>query len=367
MYDKNLQRAIAYRVKAARMAKDWSQEQLSQALGISDRQTISDIETGKRALKSDELLKLSELLERDIDFFMNPFSVTGEAQFSWREQAVPRNTLDAFELKTGLWIGLLRSLREQQNKKISVFKYSLRLSAQSSFEEVQECAEKLVDELKFGPIPAESLNDIVQHKLDIPVLFFEFIENKQDATISGATCHLEEMNVILINRHEPETRRNYDLAHELFHALTWDSLKPEHQERLNKNKRIEQLADNFAAALLMPRVSLDKFIDEKKQNDMTHLCEVAEKFRVSPEALSWRLFNLNKISSDTQNSLKLKKQEPKQSTVPRLFSDNFVKLLHNALEDGYLSARKASKTIGFELNQLAEIFTQYQLTVPFEL
>lgn len=370
MYDKNLQRAIAYRVKAARTAKDWTQEQLSLALGLNDRQTISDIENGKRAIKSDELLKLSELLEKDIDFFINPFAITGEAQFSWRANpAITKNVLGAFELKTGLWIGLLRSLREQQNKKISVFKRSLPLSARSSFEDAQDCAEKLVDELKFGPIPAKNLHHIIQNELDIPVLFFEFLENKnkQDATISGATCHLEEMNVILINRNEPETRRNYDLAHELFHALTWDSLKPEYQEILNKNKRTEQLADNFAAALLMPRISLNKFIDSKKQNNIAHLCEVAAKLQVSPEALAWRLFNLNKISFDTQNSLKLKKQEPQKTAIPKLFSDNFVKMLHNALENGYLSARKASKTIGLELNQISEIFSQYQLTTPFEL
>lgn len=373
MYDKTLQRAIAYRVQAARTAKKWTQEQLSQALGLNDRQTVSDIETGKRALKSDELLKLSELLGQDIDFFINPFAIAGEAQFSWRANpAVTKTTLDAFELKTGLWIGLLRWLRVQQNEKTSVFKQSLRLSAQSSFEDAQECAEKLVVELDLGLVPAKNLLHTIQHKLDIPILLFEFTENKLGATISGATCHLEEMNVILINRHEPETRRYYDLAHELFHVLTWDSLKPEHQESNidltpSKKKRIEQLADNFAAALLMPRSSLDKFIDLENKNDITHLCEVAAQLHVAPVALSWRLLNLNRIDLATHNNLRLKKQHLQQFVVPSLFSDNFVKLLHNALDNGHLSARKASKIIGFELSQLAELFSQYKLTTPFEL
>ena len=373
MVDRNLQRAIAYRVQAARAAKKWTQEQLSQALGLNDRQTISDIETGNRALKSDELLKLSELLEQDIDFFINPFSIVGEAQFSWHANpAIAKNSLDAFELETGLWIGLLRWLRAQQNEKTSVFKKSLRLSAQSSFEDAQECAEQLVVEFALGLVPAKNLSQIIQHKLDIPILLFEFTENKQGATISGATCHLEEMDVILINRHEPETRRYYDLAYELFHILTWDSLKPEHLESNidlvpNKKKRLEQLADNFAAALLMPRASLDRLIVPEKKNDITHLCEVAAQLHVAPIALSWRLLTLNRINLATHNSLRVKKQHLQQFVAPRLFSDYFVKLLHNALENGHLSASKASKILALELNQLTELFSQYRTQSPFEV
>ncbi|PIQ10258.1 MAG: DNA-binding protein, partial [Hydrogenophilales bacterium CG18_big_fil_WC_8_21_14_2_50_58_12] len=81
---------------------------------------------------------------------------------------------------------------------------------------------------------------------------------------------------------------------------TWDAMKPDHRESnsiedRNKKKRIEQLADNFAAALLMPCASLDKLIDSDRQNDIAHLCEVAALLRVAPVALAWRLFNLKRI------------------------------------------------------------------------
>lgn len=71
-------------------------------------------------------------------------------------------------------------------------------------------------------------------------------------SIPGATCHLEEMGVILINRNENEARRFFDLAHELFHALTWDADKPDHRgvqlrsKIANKGKRIEQLANSLS-------------------------------------------------------------------------------------------------------------------------
>ena len=68
----------------------------------------------------------------------------------------------------------------------------------------------------------------------------------------------------MVNRNESEARRYYNLAHELFHALTWDAMKPAHRESNSidehisgkrAKQRIEQLADNFAATLLMPKSS----------------------------------------------------------------------------------------------------------------
>jgi transcriptional regulator with XRE-family HTH domain len=77
-------RLIGYRVKAARESAGWNQERLAAALGFNDRQSISDIENGKRRVQADELVTLSDALDRDIEFFLNPFAVAGEAQLSWR-------------------------------------------------------------------------------------------------------------------------------------------------------------------------------------------------------------------------------------------------------------------------------------------
>ena len=45
----------------------------------------------------------------------------------------------------------------------------------------------------------------------------------------------------------------------------------------------------------------------------------------------------------------------------------FVRMLHESLENGRLSARKAAKTMGLGLGGLAELFAQYDLPAPFEL
>jgi len=65
--------------------------------------------------------------------------------------------------------------------------------------------------------------------------------------------------------------------------------------------------------------------------------------------------------------LSLETQRPSVSGPPKRFSPTYVKMLHEALENGRLSARKAAKAMGLGLGGLTELFAQYDLTAPFEL
>lgn len=364
---------IGYRVKAAREIMGWSQSQLTKALGFNDRQSVSDIENGKRSLKPDELVALTDILNQDIEFFIDPFSVIGEAQFSWRaSDELAEDKLDCFELKVGKWIGLIRWFRDTDPERtIDPLKYSLRLNAKSSFEDAIACAENLVDKLDLGLIPAERMIEKIENDLDIPIIFIDTIDTPEGHSISGATCHLQDLGVILINRNEPEARRFYNLTHELFHALTWDAIKPDHKESnsiedRSGNKRLEQLADNFAAALLMPMRSLEHFIDRNKINDIEYLVNIAAKFHTSAIALSWRLYNLKWINDEMLTSLK-KARQSTTSSILKPFSFSFINKLYHAIDCGKLSARKAAKTMGMNLTQFSELFIEHSLAVPFEV
>lgn len=63
------QKLIGRRVQVARESKGYSQDALTKAIGLNNRQSISSIENGERAIKSEELLSISEFLDYDIDFF----------------------------------------------------------------------------------------------------------------------------------------------------------------------------------------------------------------------------------------------------------------------------------------------------------
>lgn len=367
----NSQKLIGYRVKAARDSNGWTQDQLADALELKDRQSVSDIENGKRSLRPDELVQLSEVLSRDIEFFLDPFNIAGEAQFSWRaSKEIEEKNLDNFEITAGKWIGLFRWLRES-NQDTNPLKESLRLTKQSTYEDAIICAENLVKKFELGEIPTKKLISFIEEKLDIPILFVDTINTPAGHSVSGACCHLKDFSIILINRNEPEGRIYYDLAHELFHVLTWDVMEPSHRESnsyedRSRNVRIEQLADNFAAALLMPESSLKRLIKEPQRNNINDLLQIATKFKVSSTALAWRLFNLKWINENIRNKLIVERQGS-SIMPPKPFSEKFVKSLHAALDSGRLSARKAAKAMSMSLMELQGLFGEYSLAVPFDL
>ena len=116
--------------------------------------------------------------------------------------------------------------------------------------------ERFAADFKLGPVPAEQLAEVMERELGVLVLMVDAIEG-----VSGAACRLPDLDAVLINRHEVPGRRNFDLAHELFHILTWDAMPPEHVEDASEQSkiRVEQLANNFASAVLMPAEVLDRF------------------------------------------------------------------------------------------------------------
>lgn len=362
---------VGLRIKHARDLLNLTQEQVSVAMGFNDRQTLSDIENGKRSVKTEELVKFTEVLDQEYDFFLDPFTVVAEAQYSWRASPeVPEAVLDSFEARASGWVGMLRWLRAQAPVAQNPLGFALRLDMHSTYEQAQRSAELLAKQLDLGPVPAQKLAHRIERHLDIPVLFVDAETNIERASISGAACHLAELGVILVNRRESAVRRNFDLAHELFHSLTWERMKPEHRESNStearqRTKRVEQLADNFAAALLMPRSSLDVLIDPARQKDVKHLAEIAGQLRVSVGALGWRLRGLGRIDEATREKLaKVRRAEP-AGELPKPFSESFVKQLHVALDKGRVTARKAAKTLGLSLQDLGQLFVTYELPDPF--
>lgn len=363
---------LGHRVRYARKLLGMDQEQLKQKLGFNDRQTVSDIETGKRSLKADELLLLSEVLDKDVQFFLDPLSVVAEAEYSWR--AAPElagEELDRFEERANGWVGLLRWLRREHKVEPKALKPVLRLTVSSTFERAQFVAEQLVETYKLGLIPAEGLVQFIDETMDIPVLFVEPGAGEAKA-ISGAACELGDLGVVLINRHEPAGRRAFDLAHEFFHTLTWEAMKPARRETNSVQDRkgahrIEQLANSFAGALLMPTASLDALINTDQASDVRHLAAVAAKLHVSTEALGWRLFQMGRIDTDTRVALAAVRVSNDQADAPRPFSRSFVQMLHTALDRGWLTARKAAKSMGMTLDELTNLFVTHDMSPPFRL
>ena len=93
-------------------------------------------------------------------------------------------------------------------------------------------------------------------------------------------------------------RRHFDLAHELFHILTWDTMPPEHVEDASEQSknRVEQLANSFASALLMPaavaRPLRRRGTERPRRSRSTRR---PTRLQVTATALKWRLVALGRL------------------------------------------------------------------------
>lgn len=363
---------IARRIKTARERAGLTQSQLSEKLGFKDRQTLAAIEAGQRKLLAEELVRAMQVFGVDLEYFTDEFRLVGEGIFSWRAKNAAPGLLDKFEARAGRWIATYRNLGEGKDKPTSTLQGRLPLTERSTFEAARATAEALGAEWVLGDVPAQLLEKRVREKFRALVLYVD-----APAGISGAACQLPGLNTILINRKEPEGRRHYDLAHETFHLLTWEQMPPEHTEpeipRGGKGKRIEQLADNFASALLMPERTLAPLWQARGERDIHGwLNETASKLLVTAVALKWRLVQLEwlgkvDLSGIRDNRLTANGRPKKEQREPRLFSQEFAERLHQALSVGDLSVRRAASLLEMTIEDLADLFRAYELTVPFDL
>lgn len=362
---------IGERIVMARKDAHLTQQQLSDQMGFKDRQILSNIEAGKRKVSADELMILIRILRKDLPYFTDPLKLVGEGAFCWRAQAAPA-VLDSFEEKARSWVALYRTLGEQVGESVSPLAHHLPISLRSSYEEASYAGEHLACIWELGDIPAQRLIEVAENKLNILVLYVDPPEN-----ISGAACHLSEFNSILINRKEPDGRRAFDFAHELFHLLTWQAMPPERiDDELSSQKsakRREQLANNFASALLISRSAIETHWNTINKPEIHRwLNDTAAKLGVTAIALFWRMRNLGCISSGdalqiSEDRLTWNGRVPSRRELPKLYSEKYVNRLREGIERGLISVRRAAEVLDCTIDDLKDLIESYGLTAPFDL
>lgn len=363
---------IGKRIRALREAKKLSQDDLARIFGLKDRQTVSAIETGVRRLTANELVLAVEKLGAPLDYFTDPFLLVGEGRFSWRQDGVDVERLEAYECKAGAWIGAYRQLAAQVGCPSPLMRRSLALAPDVSPQEVMRAGERFAEEFGLGKVPAARLAETMEREFNILVLMVD-----AEPGISGAACRLPELDTVLIARSELPGRRHFDLAHELFHILTWDTLPPEHAEAAQETggKRTERLANKFAAALLMPTVALERFgrwEGLSGERLIARLNLVANEMQVSSSALRWRLFELGEIGLATarelpEAALHNNGRETREESPPAQFSPRFFEVIGSALEQGHLPLRRVVALLGLTLEGLKELFAAHGIEHPRNL
>jgi len=81
-------KSIGRQLQLAREQAGWSQEQMAAKIGCS-QSTLSNYEKGKRRIYLAQLEKISEILNRPVEFFLRPAEYMPSPQDGWPDTGEP--------------------------------------------------------------------------------------------------------------------------------------------------------------------------------------------------------------------------------------------------------------------------------------
>ena len=288
---------IGERLRQEREFLGYKLHDVARKMGFENHQILGNIESGKRPLKAMELLQLSGLYGRSVEHFLKEHSEV-VPRVLWRDAAKTDETVLAERKFIEICEGYRRLLRLTGEDRVADAVSCLaapdkRTVLQRRFDYVIELAEQARKSLALGARPAHSLANVLESSFGVLVLYRNLKNAGSAASLSVGDCR-----AIVINSADAPWRRNYDLAHELFHLITWDLFSEEEiatPSKGGKKSLVEQLADAFASALLLPEEEVRSEFRRRVVNKVItyiSLVEIAREFKVSTEALLWRLTNL---------------------------------------------------------------------------
>jgi len=267
-------------------------------------QTLSSIEVGERDVKAWELAKLAQIYGRNIDYFLNLDVSKERTRILWinPEKSTQKSLIERqFLLICRRYQKLLELIGENEatytSLKFKIDKHEM-LST-NAFKYVEDLASNYINLLNLGSRPVCSLTKILEEKMGIKIIFLPMISDIS----KGCTIDKVFGMAVIINENNAPWRRPLDLAREFFHLLTWNLFTEEeiYQDKTKGESRVKQLADVFAASLLLPEEELrdvfENWITDKSISYL-NLVYIARDFNVPLEDLLLRLVNLGLLNKE---------------------------------------------------------------------
>jgi Zn-dependent peptidase ImmA (M78 family)/transcriptional regulator with XRE-family HTH domain len=277
------QGAVGERLRVARERRGLSQGQASARtkVGVS---SLSDFENGKRAPSLDQLSALAAAYDQPLTFFFED-SPTKEVVL-WRQR--PAEGADEHASRFLKWCRWYRDL-EVWCKDETTCPVPDLPKAPSNFQAAERLAINIRSQLDLGDYPAPVLLKVLEEKWGVKVFHQEFEPTGTAASSRDALFG----TAILLNAKSSRRRRNFDLAHELFHLLTWKAFRAE-SPNISTDLE-EKLANKFASVLLLPEEKLKAAIGDRCVENRLPLpaaIDLARAFDVSIDALIWRVHGM---------------------------------------------------------------------------
>ena len=335
------------RIVAAREAAGFSITEAAQKLGFKNYQTLSSIEKGTRKINAHELIMIARLYGRSLDYFLES-DIAPDPVPLWRKTTktdvnqVQRQFLSFLENYSNLehLLALKRRWKDIQKN------YDRDDFSANGFERADKLGSDIHNFLDLGSRPSSNLLNVLENRLRFKILHLPLGDGASGASVVDNTLGVG----ILINANDVPWRRNFDLAHELFHVISWNVFSPKEIGNGTTKTRPEQYADIFASSLLLPEAHLlDALKETATDNEVRpiDIIELAKDFGVSTEAILWRLVNLKILKKsqaekvldnpDFRDPDRNMRRRLYKSDRPSKFPSRFISLACRCLMEGKIS------------------------------
>lgn len=363
----SISKAIAARLAAAREDAGFTLRDAARALGFESYQVLSKIEKSERPVRAVELVRFAETYQRSVSYFLSTEVPSARPAVLWRGRADAPST-KRVEQKFLRYCEDYVRLEELTGRAPAEFPLGCAKEI-GSYDEAHELGEGFARQMELGSHPAKEIRMVLEGRYGVKVL----VDDTEGAG-SAASVRDSFGAGILLSRREPPWRKNYNLAHELFHLATWDVYSPAdiHPETGSKSLP-EKYADAFASALLLPEMSVRKAFESRVKKDRVltyaECITMAREFCVSTQALLYRLMGLRLVkrseaekameSEDFVHQNKEQRKDDWSADSDWGVSERFIGLAFECLLSGKLSRSRCAEMLGIHRSQVDAFLTAF--------
>ena len=330
---------IGARLKLARDAVGYTLEKASEESRVG-KSSISEFENSKREPRFSQLSRLAKVYRKTVEFFLTDEPIAKDVML-WRNRpnaGEERKTEAEFRQLCEQFRRLEVLTDEVRETKLPQLPSSRE---EFGYRQGERLADWFQREFLLGDIPSASLKQIMEEKFYVKIFHLPFCG-------SAISTFSENFGAaILLNTGSKLWRRNFDLAHELFHLLTWRIFRVDQLGHGEPSEYEEKLASAFASRLLLPtdtvKDRIESVASSEHQVSFEALDEIAREFGVSLEALLWRtLYLYNKSVEEIEGYIgqvkKVRTRRPsRRSDEPDELPERYCSLAIRALREGRLS------------------------------
>ncbi|HEX8671575.1 MAG TPA: XRE family transcriptional regulator [Longimicrobium sp.] len=351
---------IAFRIMTLRKARRINQQTFAAALGLESRRSVAAIESGARRVTPEELVRAADLLGVELEALLDPFRLMGEGRFSFRVRAITDAELSPFEDRAGRWVATYRECVRPLAETGPSGGAKRRIFSAWGGEDVEIACRKLWMAWDLGPAPAERLGQAIEQHVGALILNVDGPEG-----LSSAVCYLRDYHTIFVNRSAAPERRALDIARALFRLLAWGGLPPRRIEcavaARARVSRGRQLADSFAAALVMPGPLMQARWAARLGEDLrAWMLRTSRALQVSVPVLGARLLELGLVQEEQLGSALEHGAQQQPRVEPRmLFSRMFIAPIADAVNSGRLLVGRAAGILELSPLGFAELCRAY--------